>query len=1092
MPKIQREYYNQIYLFGTMSSGKSSVINALIGDRILPSSNYACTAKQIEVVINKKIKNKKIYIDKSDGSTEIISNATVKDVEKYNDDKGIELLIESDMEAKIYSDKPLMFIDTPGVNYYGDDTHEEITYETLAKVKDAVIIYVLNASQYGTEDDAEMLRKVAPYAKDNKIIVVLNKADTLYGEREPITDYVEKKIPAYLKKMGIDNYDICPLSADAALLFRRLLKKDFFSETDEDRFGSYYRYFKRWNLGANSKEDDNAISEQQEYIVDGQSFSYSQINKVLHNTGIYELENCISKVLGMPETENKKDSIQEVKDKTQKTKEKREDNMREVYIKYNPYIVKTTFMIDGKPIDKISEFYEKQENVRLQEWIEPNGDWKGFFEELRQYLNSSEEINITFCGTQLDYEDLLYAHEKYGKGFKSVSFTFVKGNNDRNRMEVLKEKFEELKNGPIEELRDERIQEAFERALSGEFEIVVTAPMSSGKSTVINAILGKEVLPAYNEATTATIMRIKDDDTKTDFEVSCKNDKGEWIVKEQPATLKCIDELNKYANENKNVECLDIRGNIPYISSDKVNVVFVDTPGGNNAEDEEHKEVMKRAIHDENKGMILFVFNFTQLGTDDCDAILSLAAQAMQNAKTGKQARDRFIFVCNKMDAQDPEKEPYESCLERIRLHLKKKGIEEPNLFLTCADACKLIRKQAAGEYMTDSEDDRLDAYLKPFNRPIRRLFMYSSISQEMKKKYLERVEAIAETGEKRNEEAAEINSGIPALESAIEQYITKYAQAIKIKTIHDVFMDRVIELDMKAKSETKWSESVSEYEKMRKELLEKEASLAKDQQLQKFKDRVDAIRADYSKVKEIQEKLVEEIMDIPYQYPEKIEKTKAKALLEDCYENLKKKGKKIQQELELSLENCVYKQCKDIIKEYKSYIAELDKSGLLNIGDYNFKKMTGFEELKLEDLEKISSKYVTVRVVSSVKKKKSGFMNALKRAFGSSSGWYWEDVKADFVSLREVIKQNISKLELDVLEETENEIERAKENEERVKKFANENLSGIKAKVEEEIRKIKIATEDRDELKKRADVNRQNMEWLNAFIEEIESLLDV
>lgn len=766
--------------------------------------------------------------------------------------------------------------------------------------------------------------------------------------------------------------------------------------------------------------------------------------------------------------------------------------MREVYVKYNPYVVKTVFVIDGKMVDKLSEFYDKQENVRLQEWIEPTGEWQGFFEELRRYLNSSEEIKLTFCGTKLDYEDLRYAYDKYGMCFKSLSFQFIEGRNDVDRMKVLSDKFDNIKTSPIEELRDEKIQEAFEKALSGEFEVVVVAPMSSGKSTVINAILGRDLLPAYNAATTATIMRIKDDDTKADFEVSCKDESGELIANEQPATLELIDRLNTYANEHKNVEYINIRGNIPNISSDKVNVVFVDTPGGNNSDDKEHKEVMKKAIKDENKGIILFVFNFTQLGTDDCDAVLSLAAQAMQNAKTGKRARDRFIFVCNKMDAQDPDKEPYESCLERIRLHLKKKGIEEPNIFLTCAEACKLIRMKASGEKLTDSEDDKLDGYLKSFNRPARRLFMYSSISQEMKKDYADIVDAIAETGEKRSEKVAEINSGIPALEKAIEQYITKYAQAIKIKTVHDIFMDRVIELDMKAKSEAKWSASASEYEKMRQELIEKEASLEKDKQLQKFKERVDAIKADYSKVERLQEQLVEEIMEIPYKYPETIEKAKANDLLQECHEQIMKTGKKIQQELELSLESCVYKQCKEIINEYKSYIMELDRSGLLNIGDYSFKKIAGFDDLKVEDLEDISDEYITEEVVDSVKRKKSGFFNAVKRIFSSSAGWYWEDVNEDFVSLRAFIQQKISKLELEVLEETDKEIGRAKKNEEKVKKFASEKLNGIKSKVEDEIKKVKSATEDRDKLKERADTNKNNMEWLSSFVEEMDAMLDI
>ena len=44
------------------------------------------------------------------------------------------------------------------------------------------------------------------------------------------------------------------------------------------------------------------------------------------------------------------------------------------------------------------------------------------------------------------------------------------------------------------------------------FEVVVVATMSAGKSTVINALIGKELLHSANEATTATITRIHDND----------------------------------------------------------------------------------------------------------------------------------------------------------------------------------------------------------------------------------------------------------------------------------------------------------------------------------------------------------------------------------------------------------------------------------------------------------------------------------------------------------------------------------------------------------------------------------------------------
>lgn len=766
--------------------------------------------------------------------------------------------------------------------------------------------------------------------------------------------------------------------------------------------------------------------------------------------------------------------------------------MNKVYIKYNPYIVKTEFVLGGECVDKLSNFYDKQENVRLQEWIEPFGEWEGIFPELFNYFNSSEELEIEFQGTELDFQDLQYAYEKYGSCFENVKIKHVQSNNHENRLEILKEQFKKIQQGPVDELRDPRIQEAFEKALSSEFEVIVVAPMSSGKSTLINSILGTNMLPEANKATTATITRIKDEDELEAFYVNCKDCDGNVIASDKVANLELITQLNKMADEQKNIDLIDIRGNIQTIPSDKVNIVFVDTPGGNNSQDDAHKEVMKRAIRDENKGMILFVFNFTQLGTDDCDAILETAAEAMKNARTGKQSRDRFIFVCNKMDEQDPDKEPMEQVIESIKNHLKTKDIIEPNLFLTDARVCKLVRMAQANIKMTESEEDKLDGLLKPFNRASRRLFTYAPISEEKRKEFLDELEEIAETGDKKNMRAAEINSGIPALEYAVRQYIEKYAQAIKIKTVHDIFMSRVEELDMKSKCEDKWSKSREEYEKIRQELAAKKEMLEKDKKLKEFKEKVDAIKADYSKVEALKERLVEEIMDLKYSYPEEIERDKANKLLESYHKELIEIGDKMQRELDLSLETCVYKQCRKILQEYKSYLLELDRQGLLNIGDYSFKKIGGFDTLTIEDLENITDDFVKEEVVDSVRRKRSGFFNAVKRLFKSDDGWYWKDITEEFVLIGDFIRNKISVLEAQVLDEIDKEIERAEENEKKVKKFANVHLNGIKKQVQDEISKVEKATADEKKLKDNADKNRQNMEWLSAFVKEMSEMLDV
>ena len=660
-----------------------------------------------------------------------------------------------------------------------------------------------------------------------------------------------------------------------------------------------------------------------------------------------------------------------------------------------------------------------------------------------------------------------------------------------------------MENGPIDDLRDPKIRESFEKALSSEFEVVVMAPMSSGKSTLINAILGTDLLPAYNEATTATITRIKDVDGSDGFTVSCAFSDGQQFVDNEPATTQLIDELNKTADKEKNIDCINIQGDIPNIPSDKVNIVFVDTPGGNNSQDRKHKEVMKRAINDENKGMILFVFNYTQLGTDDCDAILSMAASAIRNSTTGKQARDRFIFVCNKMDAQDPEKEPYENALESVKKHLKEKGIEEPNLFLTCADLCKLIRMERSGEEMSESDEDRLDGYLRPFNRKTRRLFQYASIPETKKAEYEQIIEEIAETGEKRSHEVAEINSGVPALEDAIKLYIEKYAEAIKIKTLHDAFMKRVEELDMKAKSEQKWASSTQEYENMRKELEEKKIAFEEDKNRQIFKKKIDAIEADYSKVHEVEDEMTQRLMDITAQYDltEELEFDDAKEIYESLSKEVMELGKKMQDKLEIAFDEGIYKECKAIFEKYQQYIKEIDRKGLLNVGDYNFKKTEKFSSLNQKDIftTYTGAEMNGVDINGYVHKReehyrveKEGILSAIKRFFGFSGGWLEKTRKKTMVEIKSLIADAIADTIVEIQENIEREIKRAKAGEERLKDDARAKLDNIDDMVRNEYEKIQETTKNQEELKTKVEKNKKDMEWLRQFIDEMATLLEV
>lgn len=489
--------------------------------------------------------------------------------------------------------------------------------------------------------------------------------------------------------------------------------------------------------------------------------------------------------------------------------------MVNVQINYNPYTVKTDLRLNGRAIeDKVSPLIYVS-NKRLQEWIEPKGSWQGIFRTLRASTGESQ-ITIEFTGTFSDFEDLAYAKDKFGaECFDTIELIHknketAKDADPYQKMLKLRDLYQKLQDGPVEEFKTPDIQKNFHTAINSDFRIVIVAPMSSGKSTLINSIIGRDMLPAVNQATTAVITEIRDNDHFEDFLVNADDKYGNKVAQNKKASKKLISELNYMKDPNDPegkdalIHLVRLEGPIPNLPSDVLNTVFVDTPGGNNSQNDEHEAMMDEAITDENKSLILYVFNGAQLGTNDSNIILQKIANSMRNSSNGKQSRDRFLFVANRMDEFDVSEEPYEEVIENTILpQLASNGITEPNLFLASAQTAKLIRMVENGEELSETEEEDMEKLVKRFNRQTRMLPKYASLNLSDKERLIESAERYALAGkeadsmkeaERNKHKAAEINSGIPAIEMAIKEYLEKYAIAIKIKTVHDTFMKKVIE----------------------------------------------------------------------------------------------------------------------------------------------------------------------------------------------------------------------------------------------------------------------------------------------------------
>lgn len=461
--------------------------------------------------------------------------------------------------------------------------------------------------------------------------------------------------------------------------------------------------------------------------------------------------------------------------------------MAQVIVKYNPYRLKTEMQVNGKEIKEDSVIYKLLKGKRLQEWLNQ------FAQMLVDEFNSVD-FDIEFCGMALDWDDFEDAlKDAKDKGIiKNLTLKFVEAKTDDDVTDKVVDIFTDLQEGPIEDFRDPKLVAAFENINNAVFPINVIATMSSGKSTLINALLRKKLMPYKNEACTATITEILDNDNDHYSAIVFDGD-GERIETIEDLTYEVMDRLN----DNEEVSKIKATGNIPFLDAQSTALCLIDTPGPNNSQNQEHKNTTYSAINSDSNNLILYVLNATQLGTNDDDSLLNYVAAQIK--KGGKQARDRFLFVINKMDAFNPEEESIEAAVERARKYLSRHGIEDPQLFPCSArtalnmytyfentDIDNLTR--AEEKTLPSAARETLPIIDKFIEYESMHLEQYSTLSPSAQRELNYKLK-VAEDNKDTKEQAL-IHSGIYSIEAAITAYVKKYARTKKVKDLVESFQE--------------------------------------------------------------------------------------------------------------------------------------------------------------------------------------------------------------------------------------------------------------------------------------------------------------
>ena len=288
-----------VVVAATMSSGKSTLINALLGNDILPSKNEACTAKVYSILDDDSAEKTKLFIRNKNGEAFLADENISKELSKANLDSDVSsIFIVGQVKGVTNTEKSLLIIDTPGPNNSMDKSHENITKSVLSQINGGMIVYVINATAIGSDDDFNFLsylKDIIDDKPDLKTVFVINKTDCIDYEKESIQDVVIH-VKRYIENIGFNNPDILPVSALAANVMKKAMQGEGLTRKETAIFLSAYEIYKQRSLDLSSFSVIGGTEYYNEYItVQNVKYKKSDINAAIENTGIVLLENFIQK-----------------------------------------------------------------------------------------------------------------------------------------------------------------------------------------------------------------------------------------------------------------------------------------------------------------------------------------------------------------------------------------------------------------------------------------------------------------------------------------------------------------------------------------------------------------------------------------------------------------------------------------------------------------------------------------------------------------------------------------------------------------------------------------------------------------------------
>lgn len=228
---------HSVFFTATMSAGKSTLINSIIGEDLSGTKKAACTSNIIRFHTAPNIND--IYtIINADGSQNV---RDASHVQEYIKNSTQQIDIVGYFSSVLHRGKYTL-VDTPGVNSSLNPQHKELTRKELSDNNPEILVYVIPVDTYGSEDDYNHLKYVLKKVLYERIIFVVNMMDTYDPEDDSVEDILQN-IRDHLSEIGFENPMVCPISAKAGLLIKKMVQNTAMTDNERESAENFIKLF---------------------------------------------------------------------------------------------------------------------------------------------------------------------------------------------------------------------------------------------------------------------------------------------------------------------------------------------------------------------------------------------------------------------------------------------------------------------------------------------------------------------------------------------------------------------------------------------------------------------------------------------------------------------------------------------------------------------------------------------------------------------------------------------------------------------------------------------------------------------------------